>query len=63
MLTDGHTDGRTDDGRKVITIAHLEQSSGELSMFTPVNPFFSLHDVGFAGSSMNGLVNVMERLG
>ena len=24
------TDGRTDDGRKVITIAHPEQSSGEL---------------------------------
>ena len=24
------TDGCTDDGRKVITIAHLEQSSGEL---------------------------------
>ena len=50
MLTNGRTDGRTtDDGRKVITIAHLEQSSGELNMFTPVNPFFSLHDVGFAG--------------
>ena len=30
MLTDGRTDGRTDDGRKVITIAHPEQSSGEL---------------------------------
>ena len=28
------TDGRTDDGRKVITIAHPEQSSGELKMFT-----------------------------
>ena len=27
---DGRTDGRTDDGRKVITIAHPEQSSGEL---------------------------------
>ena len=26
----GRTDGRTDDGRKVITIAHPEQSSGEL---------------------------------
>ena len=24
------TDGQTDDGRKVITIAHLEHSSGEL---------------------------------
>ena len=46
MLTDGRTDGRTDDGRKVITLAHLEQSSGELNMFTPVNPFFSLHDAG-----------------
>ena len=30
MLTDGHTDGRTGDGRKVITIAHPEHSSGEL---------------------------------
>ena len=30
MLTDGHTDGRMDEGRKVITIAHPEQSSGEL---------------------------------
>ena len=26
------TDGRTDNGRKVITIAHPEQSSGELKM-------------------------------
>ena len=26
----GRTHGRTDDGRKVITIAHPEQSSGEL---------------------------------
>ena len=35
MLTDGCTDGRThgrtDNGRKVITIAHPEQSSGELT--------------------------------
>ena len=35
MLTDGRTDGRTharsDDGRKVITIAHPEHSSGELT--------------------------------
>ena len=30
MLTDGRTHGRTDDGGKVITIAHPEQSSGEL---------------------------------
>ena len=49
MLTDGHTDGRTDDGRKVITIAHLEQSSGELSMFTPVNPFFLYMTLGLPG--------------
>ena len=28
--TDRRTDGRTDDGRKVITIAHHEHSSGEL---------------------------------
>ena len=41
MLTDGRTDARTDgrthrrtdDGRKVITIAHPEQSSGELKIF------------------------------
>ena len=32
MLMDGRTDGRTDDGRKVITIAHPEQSSGELKI-------------------------------
>ena len=32
MLTDRHTDGRTDDGRKVVTIAHPEHSSGELKM-------------------------------
>ena len=30
MLTDRHTHGRTDDGRKVITIVHPEQSSDEL---------------------------------
>ena len=30
MLTDGRTEGLTDDGRKVITITHPEQSSGEL---------------------------------
>ena len=63
MLTDGRTDGRTDDGRKVITLAHLEQSSGELNMFTPVNPFFLYMTLGLPGSSMNGLVNVMEHLG
>ena len=28
--TDGRLDGRTDDGQKVITIAHPEHSSGEL---------------------------------
>ena len=33
MLTDGRTDGRTDDGRKVNTIAHPEQTSGELKIF------------------------------
>ena len=43
MLTDGRTDGRTDartdgrtDGRKVITIAHPEQSSGELKNMTSI---------------------------
>ena len=35
MLTDGRTDGRTDDIRKVITIAHPEQSSGELKRPAP----------------------------
>ena len=30
MLTDGRTHGHTDDGRKVITIAHPEHSSDEL---------------------------------
>ena len=30
MLTDRRTQGRTDDGRRVITIAHPEHSSGEL---------------------------------
>ena len=34
MLTDGRMDGRTDDGRKVITIAHSEHSSGELINLT-----------------------------
>ena len=29
----GRTDGRTDDGQKVITIAHSEQSSGELKIY------------------------------
>ena len=48
MLTDGRTHGRTDDGRKVITIAHPEHSSGELIMYTPVNPFFYIK-VGFKG--------------
>ena len=50
LLKDGRTDGRTDDGRKVITIAHLEQSSGELNMFTPVNPFFLYMTLGLPGS-------------
>ena len=48
MLTDGRTDGRkhgwtdgrTDDGRKVITIAHPEQSSGELKS----RPHSKLHE-------------------
>ena len=30
MLMDGRTNGWTDDGQKGITIAHPEQSSGEL---------------------------------
>ena len=36
MLTDGRTDvltdGQMDDGQEVITIAHAEQSSGELKI-------------------------------
>ena len=32
--TDGCTDGRTDDRQKVITIAHPEHSSGELTKLT-----------------------------
>ena len=32
MLMDGRKDARTDDGQKMITIAHPEQSSGELIM-------------------------------
>ena len=32
MLTDGRTDERTDDGHKVITIAHPVHSSGELKL-------------------------------
>ena len=33
MLTDGWRHGRTDDGRKVMTIAHHEHSSGELKTY------------------------------
>ena len=55
------TDGRTDDRWKVITITHLDQSLGELKMFTPVNPFFLYMTLGLPGSSMNGLVNVMVK--
>ena len=51
MLTDGRTDGRTDarthgrtvDGRKVITIAHPEQSSGELKIFKKKKKILALH--------------------
>ena len=32
MLTDGRPNGRTDDGLKVITIAHAEHSLGELKI-------------------------------
>ena len=42
MLTEGRTDGRTDAGRKVITIAHPEQSSGELKI-----DFQDGHHLGF----------------
>ena len=54
MLTDGRTHGQTDDGRKVITIAHPEQSSGELKVdlsikkvkFNTKLSFFSLFLLG-----------------
>ena len=45
MLTDGRTDSRTDDGQKVITIAHLEQSSGELKTHTHRYTFFNPKNV------------------
>ena len=41
MLTDGRTDARTDDGRKVITIAHPEHSSGELKKQEVHGPQFT----------------------
>ena len=47
MLTDGHTDARTDgrmdDRRKVITIAHPEQSSGELMTANNLSPLADLN--------------------
>ena len=46
MLMDGCTDGRTDDGRKVITIVHPEQSSGELKNRMSSATFFALHFYG-----------------
>ena len=35
---DGRTEGRTDDRRKVITIAHPEHSSGELKKNKTIGP-------------------------
>ena len=50
MLTDGwtagRTHGRTNDRRKVITIAHPEQSSGELKMSRVyISIWFSIQDI------------------
>ena len=46
MLMDGRTDGQTHDGRKVITIAHPEQSSGELKIQLIVSRLFGLVTTG-----------------
>ena len=52
MLTDGRRDGRTDgrtdirmDRQKVITIAHPEQSSGQLKKTTKTNKLFLTFDL------------------
>ena len=52
MLTDGCTDGRMHDGQKVITIAHPEQSSGELKRL-PLETHYGLENgsLGFIDSS------------
>ena len=36
LTADGRTDGRTDDGQKVITITHPEHSAGELITMHPI---------------------------
>ena len=46
-LTHGRTDARTEDGRKVITIAHPEHSSGELKMPTIVGIFIFISRENF----------------
>ena len=43
MLTDGRTDGRMVGGRKVITIAHPEQSSGELKISGDILKWETIH--------------------
>ena len=43
--TDGRTDGWTDDGLKVITTAHPEQSSGKLIMCTQI--FYCINKAHF----------------
>ena len=61
MLTDGHTDGRTDDGRKVITIAHPEQSSGELIKVLPKTPpllYGDTRNVGVPSTNNESNVNL-----
>ena len=50
--TDARTDGRTDDGRKVITIAHPEQSSGELKQEAHGPRFAHLSDITTADMQM-----------
>ena len=63
MLTDGCTDGRTHDrrtdGRKVITIAHPEHSSGELKKQEAHGPRFA-HLSDIATADMQMLCNIFS---
>ena len=63
MLTDGRTDGRTtDDGRKVITIAHPEQSSGELKrkeFAPPGNKFFPFRVDLLSDEAQNNFISCL----
>ena len=53
----GRTDGRTDDGRKVITIAHPEHSSGELKIQEAHGPQLA-HLSEIATADMHLLCNI-----